>query len=373
MDKEEKLILDDLFMSETIGDEEEQNVSSAVEEILEENKSKENDKEYISKYNKENKLTPKDIKSEKILEDPDLIEQSLMESQNRNNDEEENIKNKNDEQNKNQISICTNIKHIKFPKDFGNNPTPFKFIDFMENKYNKYILDEDRDKYFYLEKYQKDGKYNDVKCWKFTKKNSIMDHILDNSSNSYTPKKRNKTKIACLVAYDDSIYIGDSNGVIKIFSLKSETEIGPLNYKPEDLKNLYINNEEKMNASVTSMDILPSKNVLACGYYNGVVEIWDLNGNKLRRRLLPSLTKHRSEILALKFLSGNTKSMELISSDCSGLVNITSLSEGISIFKKNSELNADINVLINYEQPIFVLEILKFTEEERKMTFLKKI
>jgi hypothetical protein len=64
--------------------------------------------------------------------------------------------------------------------------------------------------------------------------------------------------------------------------------------------------------------------------------------------------------------------MELISSDCSGLVNITSLTEGLFKFKKNSELNADINVLIDYEQPIFVLEILKFTEEEKKMTFLKK-
>ena len=372
MDKEEKLNLDDLFMSETNGGEEEENVSSAVEEILEENKSKENDKEYISKFNKENKLTSKDIKSEKILEDPDLIEQSLMESQDRNNDEEENMKIKNDEQNKNQISIYSNKKHIKFPKELENNPTPFKFIDFMENKFNKYILDEIRDKYFYLEKYQKDGKFNDVKCWKFTKKNSIMDHILDNSSNSYTPKKRIKTKIACLVAYEDSIYIGDSNGVIKIFSLKTETEIGPLNYKPEDLKNISQNKEEKKNVSVTSMDILPSKNVLACGYYNGVVEIWDLNEAKLRKRLLPSFSKHRSEILALKFLNGNTKAMELISSDCSGLVNITSLTEGLFKFKKNSELNADINVLIDYEQPIFVLEILKFTEEEKKMTFLKK-
>jgi len=368
---DEKINLDDLYISETNEWEEEQNVSSAVEEILEENKSKENDKEYISNYNKENKLTSEDIKSEKILENPDIIEQSLMKNQNINNDEEENMKNKSDEQNKNQISIYDNKNHIKFPEEFDKNPTPFKFIDFMENKYNKYILDETRDKYFYLEKYQKDGKFNDVKCWKFTKKNSIMDHILENSSNSYISKKKIKTKIACLVAYDDSIYIGDSNGVIKIFSLKSEIEIGILNEKSENLINISKNNDEKKNVSVTSMDILPDRNVLACGYYNGLVEIWDLKEKYLKKKLLPSLSKHMSEILALKFLNGNTKALELISSDCSGLVNITTLTEGIFKFKKNTELNANINILINYEQPIFVLEILKFTEEEKKMAFLK--
>ena len=154
----------------------------------------------------------------------------------------------------------------------------------MERKYNKYILEEERDKYFYLEKYQKEGKFKGVKCWKFTQKNSIMNHILKDPKKNYIPKQKKEIKITCIVANEGLIYIGDSNGVIKIFSLKSEIEIGPLNYKPEDLANISYNNENE-NISVTSMDILSNKNLLACGYYNGIVEVWDLENKKCKKKI----------------------------------------------------------------------------------------
>ena len=372
MDKEEKITLDDVFNFDTHEGEEEVNSNKSVDEILqnnieERNKSNDNDKEYISKYNKDNLLAQKDIKSEDIIDVPDLVEQLLEDSNKINEEENKKDKAKNiNDQNKNKINIYPNQRHIKFPKNFENNPTPFDFIDFMERKYNKYILEEERDKYFYLEKYQKEGKFKGVKCWKFTQKNSIMNHILKDPKKNYIPKQKKEIKITCIVANEGLIYIGDSNGVIKIFSLKSEIEIGPLNYKPEDLANISYNNENE-NISVTSMDILSNKNLLACGYYNGIVEVWDLENKKCKKKLTNSSTGHKSQILAVKFLNGNSKMVELISSDCSGLVNITKLTE--SLFKI---IKAEVEPLIEYSQPIFVVEMLKFTEEEKKMPFLKK-
>jgi WD40 repeat protein len=109
-----------------------------------------------------------------------------------------------------------------------------------------------------------------------------MNHILKNDKYNYTPSDIKKTKITCIVANDNLIYIGDDNGVIKIFSLNTEIEIGPLNYKPEELVNM--ENKEGENNSVTSMDILASKNLLACGYFNGIVEIWDLKNKKCKKK-----------------------------------------------------------------------------------------
>ena len=377
MDKEEKILLDDLFNNDEEEIEEETPDKNNVEEILEKNieernNSKNNDKEYISQYNKDNLLKPKDLKSENIIEEPDLVEQ-ILENKNVNLDDIENknekeIKKEKTEQNKNKIGVYPNKRPLKFPKNFEKNPTPFDFIDFMERKYNKCLLEQERDKYFYLEKYQKEGKVNKVKCWEFTQKNNITNHILKNE-NTYKKQKK-EIKITCIVAKDDLIYIGDNRGIIRIFSI-NELQIGPLNYKPEDL-DFVINNNENDNLSVTSMDILSSKNLLVCGFYNGVIEVWDLANKKCKKKLLPSVTKHDSQILAVKFLNGNAKMIEIISSDCSGLVNLTALTESLFKFIKSTELNADVNPLIEYSQPIFVVEILKFTEKEKKMPCLKQ-
>lgn len=379
MDKEaDKFNLDDIFNYDMNEGEEEQTPSNVaeVDEILQKNieerdKSNSNDKEYINKYNKDNLLSKDNIKKEKMIEDPDFVEQLLADSDKNKKEEKENEKNKNvNEQNKKYINIHTNKDTIKLPEIFENNPTPFDFIDYMERDYNKCMLEKDRDKYFYLEKCQKEGKYHEVKCWNFIHKNAIMNHILKKHKENYTPSKTKETKITCIVASGNLIYIGNDKGVIKIFSLNNEIEIGPLNFRPEEIFN--IERKKGENNSVTSMDILDSKNLLACGYYNGIVEVWDLKNKKIRKKILPSVSNHNSPILVVKFLNGNAKMMELISSDCSGLVNIITLTEKIFTLAKNAEFNAEVNVLIKYSQPIFVVEMLKFNEEERKMPFLKK-
>ena len=381
MDKEEKINIDDVFNYDEEEEQEEDQTPENMEEILEKNieernKSNIKDKEIISKFNKDN-LKSTD-KVENIIEQPDFVEQTLLENQNSKTikeiKEEEKInkeKEKEDEKlikiGKNKIKISPNKYRISLPDEFTTqNVSPFDFIDFMERKYNKHVLEKERDKYFYLEKYVKNGKFPEIKCYKFVQKNSIMNHILKTEKN-YT-KNKTITKITCLVANDDLIYIGDNNGIIKIFSLNSEIEIGPLNSKPDD----NIDESEKgENKSVTSMDILSNKNLLACGYYNGVVEVWDLKNKVCRKKLEKSLTEHKGQILAVKFLNGNNKTMELITSDSAGLVNIVYLTEKILTFKKNAEFNAEVNPLIDYSQPIFVVETLKFTEEEKKMPFLK--
>ena len=375
MSNEEKYMLDELLYNDKEEIDEEptpKNVDEIIQKNIEEiNKSNSNDKEIISKYNKENLLSSKDIKSEKTLEEPDLVEQ-LFENQDISIYDNENKKEKKSTEQKRANKKNPNKKIIKFPENFKNNPTPIDFIDFMERKYNKCLLEDERDKYFYLEKCNKEGKFKEVKCWEFTPKNEIMSHIVTKEKHFYKKKRKREAKITCIVANDDLIYIGDDFGVIKIFSLNKELEIGPLNYKHEDLPNIYNNEYDNENLSITSMDILPNKNLLVCGYYNGLIEVWDLENKKCKKKLLPQVSKHNSQILAVKFLNGNENMIEIISSDGSGLVNITALTKGLLKFFKNVELKAEVNPLLQYSQPIFVVEILKFSEEEKKMPFFKQ-
>ena len=374
MDKQEKVNLDDVFNFNTEEVDEEittNNMDEIIQNKIEEgNNSIDNYKKYISKYNKDNLSSAEDKKSEKLPEEPDLVEK-LLENQNIDNGDEIKIEKEKYIEQKKTVNICPNKKQIKFPEELKNNPSPIDFIDFMERKYNKYLLDKERDKYFYLEKCEKEKKYKEVKCWEFTPKNIIMNHVLKNGKKYYNKKEKKERKITCIVANNDLIYIGDDYGVIKIFSLISEIEIGPLNYNDEDLLNIY-NKEDIENLSITSMDILSNKNLLACGYYNGIIEVWDLETRKCKKKLMPSITGHISQILAIKFLNGNENMWEIISSDGSGIVNITALTKGLFTFKKNAELKAEVNLLLEYSQPIFVVEILKFTDDEKKMPFLKQ-
>ena len=47
------------------------------------------------------------------------------------------------------------------------------------------------------------------------------------------------------------------------------------------------------------------------------------------KKLEKNLTENKGQILAVKFLNGNNKTMELITSDSAGLVNIVYLTEKI--------------------------------------------
>ena len=186
MDKEEKINIDDVFGNdeeeeqEQEGQEEEQTPQN-VEEILEKNieerdKSNIKDEEIISKFNKE-KLQSTD-NYENIIDQPDFVEQSLIENQNNKSlkeiKEEEKIKEEKEKEKdtektqktgKNKIQIKPNKYRVTLPEQFYNQEaTPFDFIDFMERKYNKYILDKEQDKYFFLEKHINQGKFPEIKC-----------------------------------------------------------------------------------------------------------------------------------------------------------------------------------------------------------------
>ena len=333
MDKEERMNLDDIF---NFGEEEieEDQVDENMEEILEKNieerdKSNINDKEIISEFNKNNLSSPEKTETEsgdQYIELKVLVE-NLTEEKEKNNID-------NAKSGKNKIKINKNEFIIKLPEEFNDNPTPYDFIDFMERKYNKYALEKDRSKYFYLETYVKERKFPDIKCYKFEQKNTIMNHILK-TENNYSRYNKSQNKITCLVSHNDLIYVGDNNGLIKIFSINSEIEIGPLNPKADDIINPQ---GESENMSVTSMDILPKKNLLACGFYNGDVEIWDIKNKICKKKLTTNLTQHKGHILAVKFLNGNAKMMEVITSDSSGLVNTTSLTEKLFTFKRLDDI-----------------------------------
>ncbi len=166
MDKQEKVNLDDVFNFNTEEVDEEittNNMDEIIQNKIEEgNNSIDNYKKYISKYNKDNLSSAEDKKSEKLPEEPDLVEK-LLENQNIDNGDEIKIEKEKYIEQKKTVNICPNKKQIKFPEELKNNPSPIDFIDFMERKYNKYLLDKERDKYFYLEKCEKEKKYKEVK------------------------------------------------------------------------------------------------------------------------------------------------------------------------------------------------------------------
>ena len=371
----ETLSLEDVINSEN-KEIEEENKPKEVEEIILKNSNTDNTQNDIATINEYNKkiLSTKEMDSKGLIGETDYIEQQLIKGQKSVDQKNEDKKSNNTSQ---QIKINLKSKEeiIEFPEKFKNfNATPNDFIDFMERDYDKKVLNNVRHEYFYLETYQKKNKV-DVSCWKFISKNNLVNHLftnkyLDNPTIKNKNKKLNKpittkTKITCLIAKDDLVFSGDENGLIKKFSLEKELEYGEFFYNDENPLN-YIG----QGISVTSMDISSNNELLVCGFSNSYINVFDLKINKCRKILSPSTTYHKNQILALKFLDSRPK--EFISSDCNGLVNTIALSERFLSFVKNADFSIDINKLIDYIQPIFVVEILKFTDEEKKnYPFLK--
>ena len=125
-----------------------------------------------------------------------------------------------------------------------------------------------------------------------------------------------------------------------------------------------IQKEPQAKRAVTCMDVSESISHLICGYCNGFLSLWDLSKTNCIK-FLPK--EHKSCVIAVKFIRVEKNNFEFLSSDLDGKVNRTVVSPGYFITSSDSE------TIIEYNKPIFLIEVFKFTKEDkRKYKFLEE-
>ena len=82
------------------------------------------------------------------------------------------------------------------------------------------------------------------------------------------------------------LFVGNSQGIIRVFDLKTQKEMKPLMDKQ------YVGHEK-----VTTMDISGENGLLLAGYSDGSIVLWDLIDYKLLKQL-PNL--HETNITNIK-------------------------------------------------------------------------
>ena len=237
------------------------------------------------------------------------------------------------------LTFTKQIKNeIKVPE--FNMPT--EFINYMETEYVKSKI-EDNEHIFQIKNYKQHTKLNYL-VWKFINKSKLSARFVKNSN-----------LITSITVKQNYLFTGDNLGQVRMYSYDSEIEH----------KSLILNEIKTANKkSVVCMDISDNLTVLAVGYLNGYVALWDISSGKCKRLITDAHAN--SSIIAIKFLRAENKYYEIISSDLKGRVNKIAISEGFFI------TNVDIIKVMEYKIPIFLVEILKLTAEEKKKYYDKK-
>jgi len=87
------------------------------------------------------------------------------------------------------------------------------------------------------------------------------------------------------------VFVGNSQGIIRVFDMKQQREMKPL-----------MDHHAVGDEKVTAMDIDEEAGLLISGYKDGGVALWDLLEYKLLK-YIPSL--HTSEVTNIKFWAGS--------------------------------------------------------------------
>ena len=156
--------------------------------------------------------------------------------------------------------------------------------------------------------------------------------------------------LTSITANEDVIFTGNNLGMVKVYSCEKEME-----YKSFILEQ--IQKEPQSKRAVTCMDVSESISHLICGYYNGFLSLWDLSKTNCIK-FMPK--EHNSCVIAVKFIRVDKNNFEFLSSDLDGVVNRTVVSPGYFI------TSADSEAIIEYNKPIFLIEVFKFSKEEKK-------
>jgi len=222
----------------------------------------------------------------------------------------------------------------KLPK-FKNS---FEFIDYMESKkYKK--SDEDKDENIFLLKNYKLNSKKKIEVLKFPPKTTLSSRFFKGGN-----------ILTSITANEDVIFTGNNLGIIRVYSCEKEME-----YKSFFLEQ--IQKEPQAKRAVTCMDVSESISHLVCGYCNGFLSLWDLSKTNCIK-YIPK--EHNSCIISVKFIRVEKDNFEFLSSDLDGKVNRIVVSVGFFMTSVESE------AIIEYNKPIFLIEVFKFNKEEKK-------
>ena len=222
----------------------------------------------------------------------------------------------------------------KLPK-FKNS---FEFVDFIESK--KYQKSEDgKDENIFLLKNYKLNSKKKIEVLKFPPKTTLSSRFFKGGN-----------ILTSITANEDVIFTGNNLGIIRVYSCEKEME-----YKSFFLEQ--IQKEPQSKRAVTCMDVSESISHLVCGYCNGFLSLWDLS----KTNCIKFISKeHKSCIIAVKFIRVEKNSFEFLSSDLDGKVNRNVVSPGYFI------TSCDTENIIEYNKPVFLIEVFKFNKEEKK-------
>ena len=237
--------------------------------------------------------------------------------------------------------IITNKKETKKKLPKFNNF--FELINFLEKKnYEKNQEEEnetsEKENIFLLKNYKLNSKKK-IEVLKFPPKTTLSSRFFKGGN-----------ILTSITANEDVIFTGNNLGIIKVYSCEKEME-----YKSFCLEQ--IQKEPQSKRAVTCMDVSESISHLICGYYNGFLSLWDLSKTSCIK-FMPK--EHKSCVIAVKFIRVEKNNFEFLSSDLDGIVNRTVVSPGYFI------TSADSEAIIEYNKPIFLIEVFKFTKEEKK-------
>ena len=218
----------------------------------------------------------------------------------------------------------------------------FELINFLEKRnYEKEEENDensDKENIFLLKNYKLNSKKK-IEVLKFPPKTTLSSRFFKGGN-----------IITSITANEDVIFTGNNLGIVKVYSCEKEME-----YKSFCLEQ--IQKEPQAKRAVTCMDVSESISHLICGYCNGFLSLWDLSKTNCIK-FLPK--EHKSCVIAVKFIRVEKNNFEFLSSDLDGKVNRTVVSPGYFITSSDSE------TIIEYNKPIFLIEVFKFTKEDKK-------
>lgn len=153
--------------------------------------------------------------------------------------------------------------------------------------------------------------------------------------------------ITSMTVKKNNIYIGTNKGETRVYNWKTEKK---LNY----LINSEISRESKKD--VICMDASDDNKVLVVGHLNGYILLWDIEAAECKKLIQGEFN---TQIVAIKFSLIEKGFYEFLASDLKGSVKRLGVNEGFFFNSVNS------NYVIDYTHPIFIIEVLQLTKEQK--------
>ena len=223
------------------------------------------------------------------------------------------------------------------------------FVNYFEKEYIKNTLEslKNKDKVYLLQNFRKHSKKIKLVVLEVIKKSTIADRIY----------KYSDTKlVTCITVYDDSIFFGNSIGVIKMLTCLKQDDLNKT-YSLKEIEKI----EENIK-SVTCMSVSDDGLYLIAGYQMGYIAIWDIYTLQAKK-LITNI--HKTIVLDVKFVSSSKKRWEFISTEVGGNVQLVVVEDGLF------RVSVDEVLLIKEKVPYHLVMPFKISQATSKIPSLK--